>query len=111
MTEINWPAILIQPQQDELIYLVSDTDWQIESQQTIDASSQLIDSSGRSYQLCHSSKDSFDWEISSEEIKLEALIKKIAAHASLLGHCCSAKLVAKDFHQAFEIIRHLEDKD
>ena len=110
MTEINWPAILIHSHQDELIYLESNTDWQIESQQTIDISSQLIDSSGRCYLLGDSTKGGLGWKMSTEGIKLEELIEKIGAHASLLGYCCSAKLGAKDFPQAFEIMRYLENE-
>ncbi|ACA88074.1 DUF4144 family protein [Shewanella woodyi] len=108
--EINWPAILIQPQQKELIYLESKSAWLIESQHTIDIEAQLIDSLGKSYQLREDAGRGPVWSEGSQNIRLEKLIEMIKVHASLTGHCCSAKLGAKDFPQAFEIIHYLENE-
>ncbi|WP_394388714.1 DUF4144 family protein [Shewanella woodyi] len=108
--EICWPAILIQPQQKELIYLESKSAWLIESQHTIDIEAQLIDTLGKSYQLQEAVGRVPKWKETSQHIRLERLIEMIKIHASLTGHCCSAKLGAKDFPQAFEIIRYLENE-
>ncbi|MFT5234646.1 MAG: hypothetical protein ACI90A_000005 [Shewanella sp.] len=110
MIEINWPAILIQPLQGELIYLESKSAWLIESEHTINDNCQLIDYTGASYQLHSAVKGVIEWKGSCKNISLEELIEMIKVHASLVGHCCSAKLGAKDFPQAFEIIRYLEDE-
>lgn len=111
MTKINWPAILIQPLQGELIYLETKSDWLIESEHAINENCQLIDLTGVSYQLHSSAEGAREWEISGKIITLKELIALIKVHTSLVGHCCSAKLGAKDFPQAFEVIRYLENEN
>ena len=111
VSEIVWPAILIQPQQNELVYLKSSSDWLIEAQQMIDVESRLLDTSGRSFQLCDLKKEQGDWEISDQEIKLDELIQRVKMHASLQGYCCSAKLGANNLPQVFDILRYLEDQN
>ncbi|NRD72439.1 hypothetical protein HQQ94_04095 [Shewanella sp. VB17] len=107
-TNITWPAILIQPQHDELVYLGSQEAWLIEPQQHLHINTQLFDSLGNTY-IMSNNKKVINWEISPQDITLEEIIKKIQYHASLLGHCCTKKLRPKNFTQALNIIRYLEE--
>ena len=113
-TKIQWPAILIHMEDDELVYLKNEQDWELEAQGHIDDLSHLFDSSGVSFCLKLDTLDAnipnkhLSWIPATEPISLAQVLSRIRQHASTLGHCCTAKLGANTVEQAFEIIKYLD---
>jgi len=116
---IQWPAILIQEDQAELIYLGSERDWRLQAQSHIDAGSHLLDISGVTHQLslAHPSEPPIpqqqdkhpSWRIADEPLSLQRVLALVRQHASVSGHCCTAKLGAESMEQIFEIMKYIEE--
>ena len=101
---LQWPILIKHPQQPELQLLENLAQWQQETAHLYPQELQIIDSQGHSYQ----------WQgeafyLATEQISLATIIDWVRAHASLNGHCCTAKLGANDIIQVFDMMRYLEE--
>ncbi len=101
---ITWPAIIIQQNQAELLYLESNKEWLEQAQGHIEENANLLDSTGALYRFNQN-----HWQLSAGVISQADLIERVRQHASTLGHCCTAKLGADTLKQIFEIIKYLEE--
>ncbi len=116
---ILWPALLIQEHQAELIYLGSEQDWRLQTQSHIDEGSHLLDISGVTYRLslAHPTESSIlqqqdkhlNWRIADKPFRLHQVLALVRQHASVSGHCCTAKLGAESMEQIFEIMKYIEE--
>ncbi|ABV38511.1 conserved hypothetical protein [Shewanella sediminis HAW-EB3] len=112
---IKWPAILIQEDQAELVYLSSEQDWLLEQQSHIVQSSRLLDASGITYRLIPAQRTQLkpdkqlSWHVSDEPLRLPRVLALVRQHAGVSGHCCTAKLNAVSMEQIFEIMKYLEE--
>ncbi|WP_394147390.1 DUF4144 family protein [Shewanella atlantica] len=113
--QIMWPAILIQQDPDGLTYLASEHEWLLETQSHIAVNSRLLDVSGVVYELTptpHTQRmpdRQLSWQIADEPLYLPQILEFVRQHASLSGHCCTAKLRADSLEQVFEIMKFLEE--
>ncbi|AQS40068.1 protein structure with unknown function [Shewanella psychrophila] len=114
-SKIQWPAILIHVDHDELVYCNSEQDWQLEAQGHLDEMSQLFDSSGVSFCLELDKTNDLTqdkhltWLAAAEPLDLKQVLIYVRRHASTLGHCCTAKLGANTVKQVFDIMKYLEE--
>ncbi|RTR31566.1 hypothetical protein EKG39_12650 [Shewanella atlantica] len=112
---IRWPALLIQKDQAELVYLASEHDWLLERLTHIEQTDRLLDASGVTYELALAPHSQFQpdkqlsWQLSDEPLRLPQILDLVRQHASLSGHCCTAKLRAESMEQVFEIMKFLEE--
>lgn len=112
---IQWPAILIQQEQAELVYLASEQEWQLEQQSHIEEMSRLLDASGVTYNLSSTQRTQLKtdtrlcWRVSDDLLCLPQVLSLVRQHASVTGHCCTAKLGAESMEQIFEIMKYIEE--
>ncbi|RTR40201.1 hypothetical protein EKG38_05645 [Shewanella canadensis] len=112
---IQWPAILIQEEQAELVYLASEQEWRLEEQNHIEEMSRLLDASGVTYNLSLAQRAQLkpdtrlSWQVSDEPLCLPQVLALVRVHASVSGHCCTAKLGAETMEQVFEIMKYIEE--
>jgi len=105
---VQWPAILIQEEQAELVYLTSEQEWQLEQQNHLEESSRLLDAVGVTY-ILSPAYTGLSWLVSNKPLCLSEILDLVREHASILGHCCTAKMGAESIEQIFEIMKFLEE--
>ncbi|UCX05967.1 hypothetical protein FJ709_16625 [Shewanella glacialimarina] len=106
---INWPAIVLLHQHDDLVYIADQSAWleylDHEAANLV-AEDKLIDSTGQCWLMTESIKQ--HTLISSTPISLEQFITIVQRFAQLQGQCCSSKLIFSNFQQGFAIIEQLD---
>ena len=109
---VQWPAVIKNDDDDELIYIHSQQQWDNDTELhdfDYDDSDKLIDSSGKMYTLTIKVKHWVQPRDSGAKITLHDLLGLVKAHAAQKGSCCVAKLYAPTFSDAFKIIESLEE--
>ncbi|MCG9695677.1 DUF4144 domain-containing protein [Shewanella sp. Isolate11] len=101
---LQWPVMIKHTDDDLLQLLDSPEQWRQEYEQLQANSLTIIDAEGLCY---HWQQGEF---VAAPRIPLEQLIAWLRVHASLNGHCCTAKLGANNIKQVFEILRYLEQE-
>ncbi|MDP2562893.1 DUF4144 family protein [Psychrobium sp. 1_MG-2023] len=102
---LKWPVVVKYQRDVELFLLDNQTQWNEHHLIEAQPPELIIDSCGDCFQWHNNS-----WRISDDKIRLEHLVSLIRYYAQIEGHCCTAKLGAKDYQQAFEIIAYLNQQ-
>lgn len=101
---LNWPILIKHPESPQLQLIDEMSQWQQETLHLCQQELQIIDSQGDSY---HWQAETF--HPAAKQISLQTIIDWVRAHASLNGHCCTAKLGASNIAQVFDMMYYLED--
>ena len=101
---LQWPILIKHPQQPQLQLIEHLAQWQQETLHLSPQELQIIDNQGTSYHWQGS-----QFQLAAEQMTLATIIHWVRAHASLNGHCCTAKLGANNIAQVFDMMRYLED--
>lgn len=113
--QIQWPAILIQEEQTELVYLESEQAMWVETLAHLDEYTLLLDRNGVTYELTPAPHTQLkpdtqlSWQVSDEPLCLPRILALIRQHASVLGHCCTAKMGSESIEHFFQIMKFLEE--
>ena len=110
--ELAWPAIIKHQDEDELIYIHDQWEWNdivSSAEYDFDDTDQLIDSNGNTFSITSPEHNSVDLRKSPETLHLETILGLVKAHASQAGSCCVAKLYAPSIKDAFTIVKSLND--
>lgn len=106
---INWPAIVLLHQHDDLVYIADQSAWQDyldHEAANLVAEDKLIDSTGQCWLMTKPIEQ--HTLTSNTPISLEQLIAIVQRFAQLQGQCCSSKLNFSNFQQGFAIIEQLD---
>lgn len=109
---ITWPAILKHSDDDELIYISSQSAWNNDADlHTVDYNEAdfLIDLSGKMFRLTSKENQRVVPEDSGDKMELEQVLGLVKAHAAQKGSCCVAKLYAPSIAEAFKIVASLDE--
>ena len=110
--EPAWPAIIKHQDEDELIYIHNQDEWQnivTSAEYDFDDTDLLIDSAGKTFAIISPDNNSIDLKQRPEILLLETILGLVKAHASQAGSCCVAKLYAPSIKDAFIIVKSLND--
>ncbi|MCZ4335915.1 DUF4144 family protein [Shewanella colwelliana] len=105
---IAWPLLVKHPHDDHLLLLANLQLWLAELEINPSDEMMIIDSQGLSY-CWRTTADGGEFVLANEPVPLAQLLDWIRTHASLNGHCCTAKIGANTIEQVFEIMRYLEE--
>lgn len=109
---VNWPVIVKQAGDAELIYIRDQQAWDNDSDLHVydyDESDYLIDSSGHTFSLTHKIDSRVNPTSSGSKKTPVEILGLVKAHASQAGSCCVAKLYASSVNDAFEIVRSVNE--
>ncbi|UTW12866.1 DUF4144 domain-containing protein [Marinobacterium rhizophilum] len=110
---IQYPALLQHPDDDELDVVSCSEDWvqKCRSQAFVAGlypGVRLIDSQGRVYPLTLSCAR-VQLQDGTEQLSLDQVLQLVRLHASLQGSCCVAKIGARSIADAILLVVHLSD--
>lgn len=109
---IIWPAIVKYPDEAELLYVNSQTEWDSDADLhtfDYDESDYLIDSLGNTFTLTEKINNVVQPQSMSDTKSLDEILGLIKAHAAQTGACCVAKLYAPSITDAFTMVKSLRD--
>lgn len=107
-----WPAIIKYPDDAELLYINSYTEWLSDiglHSFNYDETDYLIDSTGQTFTLTKRLNNIVQPESANDTKSLEEILGLVKAHASQMGSCCVSKLYAPSISEAFAIVKSLSD--
>ena len=109
---VNWPAVIKQADDAELIYISDQAVWQTDADLhdiDYDDADCLIDSCGNVFNLSRQVGNKAKLKPRGETIALNAFLGLVKAHAAQQGSCCVAKLYAPSIMEAFKIVESLQN--
>ncbi len=108
---IYWPAIIKHDNEDELIFIANEQQWQTDEEMLLYLFTErdvLIDSKGAVYSLP-------DIQQSPETAKplghatVENMLELVREHAVITNHCCASKIHASSIEQAIALVSSMSD--
>ena len=109
---IKWPAVIKYHGEDELIYIASLAEWQIDPDLCLphyESEDRLIDASGALFALAAASSplDTDMFVSLDSRILVAEFVELVRKHAVIENYCCSAKINAKTHQQVVAMVKEI----
>ena len=110
----DWPAVIRQDGDDELIVIGSDAEWRRDAAQHLyglRSGSTLIDSAGRIFRLAQTRDGAIQAADTGKTVSLEDFIRLVRIHASTSHRCCIEKISFRTVAEGIQLVASMNEQD